>query len=86
MQKCIHKDEQYVEIWLTKAESQDTNLREGLKSLFQEYKQKKYRVVVFSSGKGDLLTLTKDLLKHTLETHARNEVEAERELKEPGGK
>jgi len=78
MQKIVHDDEKYVEIWLTNAESQDTVLRESLKPLCREYKQKKYRVVVFSSGKGDLLTLTKDLLKHTLEVNARQEVEAEK--------
>ena len=78
MQKIVHDDEKYVEIWLTNAESQDTVLREGLKPWFKEYKQKKYRVVIFSSGKGDLLTLTKDLLKHTLEVNARKEVEAEK--------
>ncbi len=78
MLKIVHDDEKYVEIWLTNAESNDDVLREGLKPLFQEYKQKKYRVVIFSSGKGDLMTLTKDLLKHTLEVNARKEVEAEK--------
>ena len=78
MQKIVHDDEKYVEIWLTNAESQDTVLRESLKPLCREYKQKKYRVVIYSSGKGDLLTLTKDLLKHTLEVNARQEVEAEK--------
>ena len=66
MQKIVNDDEKYVEIWLTNAESQDNDLRESLKPLCKEYKQKKYRVVIFSSGKGDLLTLTKDLVKHTL--------------------
>ena len=78
MQKIVRDDEKYVEIWLTNAESQNTVLREGLKSLCKEYNQKKYRVVIFSSGKGDLLTLTKDLVKHTLEVKARKEVEAEK--------
>ena len=78
MIKIVHDDEKYVEIWLTNAESEDKDLREGLKPLFKEYKAKKYRVVVFSSGRGDLLTLTKDLLKHTLEVNARKEVEAEK--------
>ena len=78
MQKIVHDDEKYVEIWLTNAESQDNDLRESLKPLCKEYKQNKYRVVIFSSGKGDLLTLTKDLLKHTLEVNARKEVEAEK--------
>ncbi len=78
MLKIVHDDEKYVEIWLTNAESNDDILREGLKPLFKEYKQKKYRVVIFSSGKNDLMTLTKDLLKHTLEVNARKEVEAEK--------
>jgi hypothetical protein len=78
MQKIVHDDEKYVEIWLTNAESQDTILRENLKPLCKEYKQKKYHVVIFTSGKGDLLTLTKDLLKHTWEVNARKEVEAEK--------
>lgn len=78
MEKIVHDDEKYVEIWLTNAESQDTALRESMRPEFQEYKKRKYRVVVFSSGRGDLLTLTKDLLKHTLEVKARKEVEAEK--------
>lgn len=78
MEKIVHESEKYVEIWLTRAESQDMVLRESLKPLFKEYKSKKYRVVVFSSGKGDLLELTKDLLKHTLEVNARKEVAAEK--------
>ena len=49
MQKIVQDDEKYVEIWLTNAESQDTDLRESLKPLCKEYKQKKYRVVIFSS-------------------------------------
>lgn len=78
MLRIVHDDEKYVEIWLTNAESQNAVLREGLKPLFQKYKQMKYRVVIFSSGRGDLLILTKDLLKHSLEVNARKEVEAEK--------
>ena len=66
MQKIVHDDEKYVEIWLTNAESQDTDLRESLKPLCKEYKQKKYRVVIFSSGKGDLLTLPRYALANPL--------------------
>ena len=78
MLKIVHDDEKYVELWLTNAESNDDILRDGLKPLFKDYKKKRYRVVIFSSGKGDLVTLTKDLLKHTLEVNARKEVEAEK--------
>ena len=69
----IHNDQKYVSVWLTKAESADLALRESLKSLYSEYKQKKYRVVVFESGRGDLPTLTRDLLKHNIELSAQKE-------------
>ena len=70
----IHDEQKYVSVWLTKAESGDPVLRVGLKSLYFEYKQKKYRVVVFESGKGDLPTLTKALLKHNIELSAKREI------------
>ena len=69
----IHNDQKYVSVWLTKAESADPALKESLKSLYSEYKQKKYRVVVFESGRGDLPTLTKDLLKHNIDLSAQKE-------------
>ena len=69
----IHNDQKYVSVWLTKAESADPALKESLKSLYSEYKQKKYRVVVFESGKGDLPMLTRDLLKHNIELSAQKE-------------
>lgn len=70
----IHDEQKYVSVWLTKAESADPALKESLKSLYSEYKQKKYRVVVFESGRGDLPTLTRDLLKHNIELSAQKEV------------
>ena len=70
----IHDEQKYVSIWLTKAESSDIALRESLKSVYSEYKEKKYRVVVFESGQGDLPTLTKDLLKHNIQISAQKEI------------
>ena len=78
MLKFVHDDMKLVEIWLTKAESEDDVFRRKLEPIFAEYKKKKYRVVVFSSGKGDMLELTKDLLKHNLELSVRKELEAEK--------
>ena len=78
MLKFVHNDMKLVEIWLTKAESDDDVFRRKLEPIFAEYKKKKYRVVVFSSGKGDILELTKDLLKHNLELSVRKELEAEK--------
>ena len=54
MLKFVHDDMKLVEIWLTKAESDDDVFRRKLEPIFAEYKKKKYRVVVFSSGKGDI--------------------------------
>ena len=78
MLKFVHDDMKLVEIWLTKAESDDDVFRRKLEPIFAEYKKKKYRVAVFSSGKGDMLELTKDLFKHTLEVNAKKELEAEK--------
>ena len=78
MLKFVHDDMKLVEIWLAKAESDDDVFRRKLEPIFAEYKKKKYRVAVFSSGKGDMLELTKDLLKHNLELSVRKELEAEK--------
>ena len=78
MLKFVHDDMKLVEIWLTKAESEDEAVNRELEPLYAEYKKKKYRVVIFSSGKGDMLELTKDLLKHNLELSVRKELEAEK--------
>jgi len=64
----IHDDKRYTEVWLTKAESNDKKLRESMRKLYSDFKSKKYRVVVFESGTGDLNSLTKDLIIHLLET------------------
>ena len=69
----IYDEQKYVSVWLTKAEAADHALRERLQPLYSEYKQKKYRVVVFESGRGDLPMLTRDLLKHNIEISAQNE-------------
>lgn len=70
MQLNIHEQDKYISIWLTKAEAIDDEIRESLKPLYQEYKEKKYRVVVFESGNGDLALLTSDLLQHAIENSA----------------
>ena len=53
-----------VEIWLTRAEQDDASLRASFRPLFEAYKEKKYKVVIFKSGSGDLLYNTAGLLLH----------------------
>ena len=60
----IKDQEKRVDIWLTRAESQDPEMQVSLKPIFQAYKARKYLVVVFSSGTEDLQSLTCDLLRY----------------------
>ena len=54
-------------LWLTRSEASDASVREQLKPLYGQYRARRYRVVVFESGTGDLPTLTQDLPRHSLE-------------------
>ena len=51
-----------VTVWLTRAEQEDTAIREQLKALCADYKAKKYMVAQFHSGTEDLYRNTRDLL------------------------
>ena len=69
----IYDQKKYVSVWLTRGEARDDALRESLKPIFNQYKAKNYKVVVFESGNGDLATLTKDLLSYNHLLATRNE-------------
>jgi hypothetical protein len=43
-----------VEVWLTKAESSSEEVKNDLKPIYEEYAKRKYKTVVFHSGKGSL--------------------------------
>jgi len=64
MEICVKDSLKIVEVWLTNVEQGDAALRKSLQPLFDEYKQKKYKVAVFESGRGDLLYNTAGLLLH----------------------
>lgn len=49
-----NEEKKIISIWLTKAESQDQNLRCRLKAMYPKWKQDKYLVAVYHSGKEDL--------------------------------
>ena len=51
----VKDKEKRVNIWLTRAESQDQALLDSLKPLYKEYKAKKYLVAVFHSGNGNMI-------------------------------
>ena len=78
MEMNVRDDKQLVEIWLTKAEKNDTVLRESLKPIYAKYKKKKYMVVVFESGEKDLYRGTLDLLAYNKRRTAELEVQREK--------
>ena len=77
MELTLNEKEKYLSIWLTKAESADEALRASLVPIYAEYRSKKYRVVVFCSGNGDLAALTGALLRYNREATVRKELASE---------
>lgn len=55
-------EKKVVEIWLTHAEGQDPDVESRLKPLYKACKENKYLAVVYRSGTGSFLELTRDLL------------------------
>lgn len=79
MEMNIHEQQRIVEIWLTRREKDNTELREDLKSLYQDYKNKKYTVAVYCSGEQDLYRQTSDLLCYNRRRIAELEEQQEQE-------
>lgn len=68
-----------VEIWLTRAEKNDPQLRERLKGVYAGWKKKGYFVTVFESGEENLYQGTLDLLAYNKKRMAELEVRRARE-------
>ena len=79
MEFHVKDESKLVEIWLTNAEKGDLQLRERLKPLYREYKEKDYLVAVFESGTQDLTELTSGLLCDHRRRSAQREVTLERQ-------
>lgn len=75
MEMHVRDDKKLVEIWLTRAEKQDAQLREGLKDVYTRCREKKYLVAVYESGEGDLYQSTLDLLAYNKRRSAELEVQ-----------
>ena len=78
MEINVRDSSKIVEVWLTGEEKQDTNLRERLKPLYQEYKAKKFLVAVFESGEQNLEDLTGSLLGYNRKRTVQLEMEREK--------
>ena len=78
MEMHVRDEQQLVEIWLTKAEKKDLELRAGLKDIYDNYKKKKYLVAVYESGDKDLYENVRDLLVYNKRRTAEREVQQEK--------
>ena len=58
----VREQSRMVELWLTQEEKNDPVFREGLKPIYQKYREQNYLVAVFLPGEGDLYQQTRDLL------------------------
>ena len=81
MEVYVKDEQKEVEVWLTRAEKEDAALQERLKKLYQTYKEKKYLVVVYQSGREDLFQNTLALLKYNKKKTAEREVQREKTMK-----
>ena len=78
MEMNVRDEQQLVEIWLTKAEKKDQELRAGLKDIYDMYTKKKYLVAVYESGEKDLYENVRDLLVYNKRRSAEREVQREK--------
>ncbi len=67
-----------VELWLTREERSDPAFWASLNLLCRQYKDQKYLVAVFLSGREDLYQQTRDLLLYNRRRLAEQEVQAEK--------
>ena len=64
MNLTVNNESKYAIVWMTNAEKADPEMMKSLQPLIEEYKEKKYRLVIFESGEQDLVEKTSDLLIH----------------------
>ena len=81
MEMNVYDDKKQVDIWLTKAEKKDQELREKLKPIYAAYHKKKYLVTVFESGEEDLKESIRGLLEFNRRHLAEREMQSEKKKK-----
>lgn len=67
-----------VQVWLSQKESRDEALQNRLKPMYAQWKQQKYTVAVFRSGKEDLKESTLALLAYNKKRSAELAVQREK--------
>ena len=70
-----------VQVWLTRQETENAAVQEHLKPMYAQWKQQKYTVAVFRSGKEDLKESTLALLAYNKKRCAELAVQREKKQK-----
>ena len=83
MEVHVRDDIKLVTVWLTRAEQEDSTIREQLKNLYADYRLKKYMVAQFHSGVEDLYRSTRDLLLFNRKRMAELAVQREKQAADP---
>ena len=78
IQTIIYPEKKIVSIWLTKVESENTEIQNVLKPLYKQYRSLKYLVAVFHPGSQNLCEATGELLRYNRRLTAEREVLAEK--------
>ncbi len=78
LQMHVNENSKIVELWLTRAEKEDSAVQESLKPIYQKYKDQKYLVAVFLSGEEELYPQTRDLLLYNRRRSAEKEVQRQK--------
>ena len=64
MNLTVNNESKYTIVWINNTEKDDPEMMKSLQPLIEECKEKKYRLVIFESGKQDLVEKTTDLFIH----------------------
>ena len=72
MQINVNEEFKFASVWLTKEEAEAQYIIDDLKPTIEEFRKMKYKFVIFHSGSGSLLEVTKDLLRHNRNLAANN--------------
>lgn len=78
----VNEKDKLAMLWLTNAEQEDAQMQEQMSQKISEYRQQKYTVAVFRSGKSDLTDVTEGLLLYNQKVAAQRDLEQEQETSE----
>lgn len=79
MELNVRNDSKIVEVWLTREEKQDAQLKKKLKLVYQSFHESGYTVATFLSGELALENVTSGLICYNRKRIAQMEVEQEKE-------